>query len=213
MNSPLRRLPSHATVVAYLALFVALGGSSYAALRIGGEQIADNSVRGKDIRDNGLTSKDIRDGTLLAGDFKAGQLPPGPAGPQGPAGAGQGPAGPEGPAGPAGPQGPAGPAGSDPAAAAFLDNFGTDTGGATAAVGEPCTLGEIILSASTSKTAGGIPANGQPLPIAQNTSLFALLGTAYGGNGATTFALPDLRPVAPDHMTYSICAQGTWPQY
>ena len=35
--------------------------------------------------------------------------------------------------------------------------------------------------------------NGQLLPIAQNTALFSLLGTTYGGNGQTTFALPDLR--------------------
>ena len=35
--------------------------------------------------------------------------------------------------------------------------------------------------------------NGQILPISQNTALFSLLGTSYGGNGQTTFALPDLR--------------------
>jgi microcystin-dependent protein len=35
--------------------------------------------------------------------------------------------------------------------------------------------------------------NGQLLPISQNTALFSLLGTQYGGNGVTTFALPDLR--------------------
>lgn len=35
--------------------------------------------------------------------------------------------------------------------------------------------------------------NGQLLPISQNQALFALLGTTYGGNGTTTFALPDMR--------------------
>ena len=39
--------------------------------------------------------------------------------------------------------------------------------------------------------------NGQLLPISQNTALFSLLGTMYGGNGQTTFALPDLRGRAP----------------
>jgi microcystin-dependent protein len=39
--------------------------------------------------------------------------------------------------------------------------------------------------------------NGQILPIAQNTALFSLVGTMYGGNGQTTFALPDLRARAP----------------
>jgi microcystin-dependent protein len=41
--------------------------------------------------------------------------------------------------------------------------------------------------------------NGQVLSIAQNTALFALLGTTYGGNGTTTFALPDLRGRLPMH--------------
>ena len=109
-------------------------------------------------------------------------------------------------------QGPAGPAGPpDPAVAAFADRFGTGTGGAAAANGTPCTLGEIRLTASTVKTAGGLPANGQLLLIAENDGLFSLLGTTYGGDGKSTFALPDLRAVAPDHMTYSICVAGNSP--
>lgn len=42
--------------------------------------------------------------------------------------------------------------------------------------------------------------DGQLLPIAQNTALFSLLGTFYGGDGRTTFALPDLRGRVPMHM-------------
>lgn len=42
--------------------------------------------------------------------------------------------------------------------------------------------------------------NGQSLPINQNQALFALLGTTYGGNGQTTFALPDLRGRVPIHF-------------
>jgi microcystin-dependent protein len=42
--------------------------------------------------------------------------------------------------------------------------------------------------------------NGQFLPINQNQALFSLLGTTYGGNGQTTFALPDLRGRVPIHM-------------
>ena len=42
--------------------------------------------------------------------------------------------------------------------------------------------------------------NGQFLPINQNQALFSLLGTTYGGNGQTTFALPDLRGRVPLHM-------------
>jgi microcystin-dependent protein len=41
--------------------------------------------------------------------------------------------------------------------------------------------------------------NGQILPISQNTALFSLLGTTYGGNGESTFALPDLGGSAPMH--------------
>ena len=42
--------------------------------------------------------------------------------------------------------------------------------------------------------------DGQLLPLSQNTALFSLLGTTYGGNGQTTFALPDLRGRAPLHV-------------
>src|SRR5579864_9396945 len=42
--------------------------------------------------------------------------------------------------------------------------------------------------------------SGQLLPISQNTALFSLLGTTYGGNGQTTFALPDLRARVPIHI-------------
>ncbi len=41
--------------------------------------------------------------------------------------------------------------------------------------------------------------NGQLLPVSQNTALFSLLGTIYGGDGRTTFALPDLQGRAPMH--------------
>jgi hypothetical protein len=73
---------SHATVVAYLALFVALSGSSYAAV-----QLSRGSVKGKHIAKNAVTSKKVKDGTLLAQDFRSGQLPTGPQGERGPQGA------------------------------------------------------------------------------------------------------------------------------
>jgi microcystin-dependent protein len=41
--------------------------------------------------------------------------------------------------------------------------------------------------------------NGQLIPITQNTALYALLGTVYGGDGKSTFALPDLQGAAPMH--------------
>lgn len=54
-------------------------------------------------------------------------------------------------------------------------------------------LGEIIQFAGDFAPKGFALANGQLLPINQNQALFALLGTTFGGNGRTTFALPDLR--------------------
>ena len=42
--------------------------------------------------------------------------------------------------------------------------------------------------------------DGQLLPLSQNTALFSLLGTTYGGNGQTTFALPNLQGRVPLHM-------------
>ena len=68
----LRRLHRHLTfanVVSVVALFVALGGSSYAALRIGSSQIADNSVRSRDIRDGEIRGKDIRSRTVSTSDL------------------------------------------------------------------------------------------------------------------------------------------------
>src|SRR5947209_8680014 len=58
-------------------------------------------------------------------------------------------------------------------------------------------LASIAIFAGNFAPRGWALCNGQILPIAQNTALFSLLGTTYGGNGQTTFALPDLRSRAP----------------
>src|SRR5687767_11791868 len=60
-------------------------------------------------------------------------------------------------------------------------------------------IGEIRLFAGNFAPRGWALCNGQLLSIAQNTALFSLLGTTYGGNGQTTFALPDLRGRVPLH--------------
>lgn len=54
-------------------------------------------------------------------------------------------------------------------------------------------LGQIMLVGFNFAPQGWAFCNGQLLSISQNTALFSLLGTTYGGNGTTTFALPDLR--------------------
>ncbi len=61
-------------------------------------------------------------------------------------------------------------------------------------------LGEIRVFGFNFPPTGWAQCNGQLLPISQNTALFSLLGTTYGGNGATTYALPDLQgSVAMNH--------------
>lgn len=103
--------PTYGSVTATLALCIALGGTSYAAVKVTGADIRNSSLTGADIRNGSLKSRDVRDGSLtgsdvrdgslagadvadgslLAGDFAAGQLPagaPGLAGPPGPAGPG-----------------------------------------------------------------------------------------------------------------------------
>jgi microcystin-dependent protein len=61
-------------------------------------------------------------------------------------------------------------------------------------------IGQIIIVGFTFAPRGYAFCNGQIMAIAQNTALFSLLGTTYGGNGQTTFALPDLRGRAPLHI-------------
>ena len=68
-----RRHLTYANVTATLALFVALGGSSYAALKITGRDVKNNSLTGRDVR--ALTTKDVKNGSLLARDLAPGQLP------------------------------------------------------------------------------------------------------------------------------------------
>ncbi len=147
----------------------------------------------------------------------------GPAGPSGPAGAtgptgangSAGPAGPAGSTGPAGPAGPAGPQGVPGPSGNTL--FGGPGVGVAAGNGAQCTLGEIHLTAGF--VGNGVPATGQILLIGQNPALFSLMGTAWGGDGITTFALPDMRPFAPTitvngnpvALTYTICDQGVFP--
>jgi microcystin-dependent protein len=68
-------------------------------------------------------------------------------------------------------------------------------------------LGQIVLVAFNYAPSGWAECNGQLLSIAQNQALYSLLGTRYGGDGVTTFALPDLRGRVPVHA-YSQISLG-----
>lgn len=111
MGSRLRSKLNYANVTASLALFIALGGTGYAATQlprnsVGAKQIRSNAVGASELRKNAVTSRDIRDGTISARDMTADAR--------------------NAPAGPAGPPGPAGPAGSATDYRAAIDRGGVD---------------------------------------------------------------------------------------
>ena len=60
-------------------------------------------------------------------------------------------------------------------------------------------IGEIFMAAFSFAPRGFALCDGQILSISQNQALFSILGTTYGGNGTSTFALPDLRGRVPMH--------------
>ena len=71
-------------------------------------------------------------------------------------------------------------------------------------------LGQILMVAFSFAPKGWALCNGQLLPINQNQALFSLLGTYYGGDGRTNFALPNLQGRVPVHQgnSYVIGASG-----
>ena len=119
-------------------------------------------------------------------------------------------------------------------AAALTMTVATAAGAAPGPGPAATYIGEVRAFAFSFCPQGWAPANGALMPISQNPTLFSLLGTTYGGNGTSTFALPDLRgrgPVgtSPDQaagavsgapggspmrflaMTWCIAVQATYP--
>jgi microcystin-dependent protein len=75
-------------------------------------------------------------------------------------------------------------------------------------------LGEIQIFAFNFCPEGWVQANGQLLSISTYTALFALLGTTYGGDGVSTFALPKWGPILTANggaLTACIALQGVFP--
>ncbi|MBE7681901.1 hypothetical protein GUA98_15610 [Paenibacillus sp. P13VS] len=81
---------------------------------------------------------------------------------------------------------------------------------AQAAGAEPY-LGEIRLFPYSAIPRGWMPARGQSMSVTQNTALYSLLGLNFGGDGRTTFSLPNLSGSAPDGMGYYIAINGIYP--
>jgi hypothetical protein len=148
MRQVLRR-PSPAMVVACVALLVALGGTSVAAVgqlgrnTVGTLQLKNSAVTNAKLRNNAVNSSKVAPRSLLRSDFAPGQLPAGPVGPQGPAG-------------PAGPAGAAGPAGVIGAITVRTESVSVDGGTAhngeynTARVTRLCQGNERAISGGTS---------------------------------------------------------------
>jgi len=210
---------TYANVVASLALFIAIGGSSYAAVQLTGKDIRKGAVASKHVRNNSLKSGDVRNGSLLARDFRKGQLPAGATGPAGPLGetgatGSTGASGRDGadgqslpgPTGPTGPEGPSAQALGSPVPVSGTSNPGF----------ADCILGEVRLFAGHKAPTNTVLADGRLMQISTNLSLFGLVGTEYGGDGTVSFRLPDLRAASPKGagpagVNYFICIQGTYP--
>ena len=150
--SGIRSRLTFSNVIAVIALFIALGGASYAAVNL-----PRNSVGTKQIKKNAVNSSKVKDRSLLANDFKPGQLPRGAVGPTGAAGAvGQdgvpgldgvaGQTGATGLMGATGPEGPVGPTGLD---------GGTGPTGTTGATGDAGISSAAVMSAHTRSAISG----------------------------------------------------------
>jgi hypothetical protein len=87
-------------------------------------------------------------------------------------------------------------------------NSVTYTSGTT---GATCNEGSLLLSAANVIPAGFLPADARLIQISMNTVLYSLLGTTFGGDGESKFALPDLRALAPNNTIYLICVIGVYP--
>lgn len=137
----LRRHLSPPMVISCLALFVALGGTGYAAVKL-----PKNSVGATQLKPASVSSSKVKNGTLLSRDFKKGELPRGITGKTGAAGA----AGAQGPAGPQGGQGPAGANGANGTFSSVITRSVQTTVGTAAATRTisllaRCNVGEIAV--------------------------------------------------------------------
>jgi hypothetical protein len=185
-----RRARRHTTVVAYLALCVALGGSAYAAATLTGANIKDRTITGRDVKNGSLGPSKLSGATIasLAGER-------GPAGPPGPKGD-MGEAGPAGATGPAGPQGAPGPAGPRGASGIGGWEYRVSSGarmapGADALTQVACPSGKRAIGGGGSSTYSG-----------------AFLSTSAPADGATGWTVTGRNPSSTAATVYAwvICA-------
>ena len=206
--------PSPAMGVALVALFIALTGTSIAAVTalpansVGARELRNGSVGPKELRGRAVTagklaagavtSGVVRNGSLTMADFDRRQLPTGTVGPVGPAG----PIGPQGPAGPQGTPGPPGPRGEPgrllgsfrTATESIVVNDASATGTTSADVGQMCARGERAISAGTSWSTAGpsdvlYTVELRPLADRRGTVIGYQASGANGTGGPRTFTL------------------------
>ncbi len=73
-------------------------------------------------------------------------------------------------------------------------------------------LGEIRMFGGNFAPKGWALCHGQDLSIQQHSALFSVIGTMFGGDGRTQFALPDLRGKVAEGVTFIIALEGVYPQ-
>jgi hypothetical protein len=197
-----RMLPRPSTVLALVALAVALGGTGYAATLL-----PAGSVGTAQLKNGAVISSKVKDGSLRAADFAPGELPAGAQGPQGPAGS----AGPQGSAGPAGPQGPKGDSGASgsqgpqgPPGISSLTYVARDFGPFPAHTQYP---GEAACGSNLHVVGGGVLTHGQYAEQAVSRS-YPSNGDGSHNEGTTGWAaaVDNLSSSTQSFTVYAICA-------
>jgi hypothetical protein len=209
LNRITRRL-SYSNVIASLALFVALGGASYAAVAlpansVGTKQLNKNAVTASKLKPNAVSSAKVKDGSLQRGDFASGTLLQGPQGPQGPQGV-QGAKGDPGQNGAPGQQGAPGTA----RAFAFVE---TDCAGPTGACpvtkaknvvgarrvseGDYCVQVAAGIDPATTGSAAGVDGRKSDSPEGNGTAMADATNTLCGASEfeVSTERIPTQAPV------------------
>jgi hypothetical protein len=190
--------PSPSLAVSVVALVVAMGGTSYAAMTIGSRDVENDSLRGIDVRDGSLRGIDVRDGSLRAKDFRGGL-----------------PAGETGPVGPEGPQGEQGPAGAGRWVLVNADGeIEAQSGGFTLVAGYP-TLANTSPDGTPSnalRANGNVYINaGEDLTDNAVVATIALQNTADQNGDAVTSGRapgPDANPEFSGEIAASQCIAG-----
>jgi len=200
-----RKVPRPSTVIALVALAVALGGTGYAATLL-----PAGSVGTAQLKNGAVISSKVKNGSLQAADFAPGELPAGAQGPQGPAGS----AGPQGPAGPAGPQGPKGDTGAagsqgpqgpqGPPGISSLTYVARDYGPFPA---HSQYAGEAACGSNLHVVGGGVLTDGGYAEQAVNSS-FPSSGDGSGNEGTAGWiaAVDNLSSSTRGFTVYAICA-------